>query len=141
MDRKREHMERTTAVTMGEMRMIAVYQPVWYDGRAPVELYRREMERKMTMCLWKTTLVKGGDHDSQVGGGTQRDEVSRKFELCTATDEAGKDLLQWCEVNNKALVNSFMKHQNRGTWLNNIWMRWYELDGFIMRQDQRHKKK
>ena len=28
MDQKREHMERTIAVTGGEMRVIAVYQPV-----------------------------------------------------------------------------------------------------------------
>ena len=28
MDQKREHMERTTAVTVGEMRVIAVYQAV-----------------------------------------------------------------------------------------------------------------
>ena len=56
-----------------------------------------------------------------------------------ATNEAGEDLLLWCEANNKALVNSFMKHQNRGTWFTYIWRRWYELDGIIMRQDQSHR--
>ena len=29
MDQKREHKERTTAVTVGEMRVTAVHQPVW----------------------------------------------------------------------------------------------------------------
>ena len=29
MDQKREHKEQTTAVTMGEIRVTAVYQPVW----------------------------------------------------------------------------------------------------------------
>ena len=33
-----------------------------------------------------------------------------------------------------------MKHHNRGTWFSNIWMQLHELDGFIMRQDQSHKK-
>ena len=40
MDQKKEHKELTTAVTVVEMRVIAVYQPVWNDGGAPVELYR-----------------------------------------------------------------------------------------------------
>ena len=95
----------------------------------------------MAMCPRKTTLVKGGDHNSQVGGGAQRDGVGGKFGLCTATNEAGEDLLHWCEANNQAFVNSFMKqHQNRGTSFTYIWRRWYELNGFIMRQDQRQRK-
>ena len=65
MDQKREHTERTTAVIVGEMRVIAVYQPVWNYSGAPVELYRREVVHQMTMCPRKTTLVKGGDHNSQ----------------------------------------------------------------------------
>ena len=95
MDQKNEHTERTTAVTLGEMRVIAVYQPVCNDGGAPVELYRREVEHKMTMCPRKTTLIKGRDHNSQVGGAPQRDGVSGKFGLRTATNEAGKDILQY----------------------------------------------
>ena len=63
-----------------------------------------------------------------------------KFGLCTDTNEAGEDLLQWCEANNKALVNSFMKHQNKGTWFTYVWRRWSELDGSIMRKDQRDRK-
>ena len=34
-----------------------------------------------------------------------------------------------------------MKHQNRGTWLTYFWGRWVELNGFILRQDQRQKSK
>ena len=45
-------------------------------GGAPVELYRREVEHQMAMCMSKTTLVKGGDHNSQVGGGVLK-EIER----------------------------------------------------------------
>ena len=90
MDQKREHTEQTTAVTLGEMRVIVVYQPVWNDGGAPVELYRREVEHQMTMFLRKTTLVKGGDHNSQVGGGTQRDGMNGRFGIRTVKRRLGK---------------------------------------------------
>ena len=43
------------------------------------------------------------------GRGTQRNGVSEKFGLRMAANEAGEDLLQWCEANSMALVNSFMK--------------------------------
>ena len=33
-----------------------------------------------------------------------------------------------------------MKHQIRGTWLTYFWRRWYELNSFILRQVQRHRK-
>ena len=69
-DQKIEHTERATTVTAREMRVIAVYQQV--------ELYRWEVEHKMTMYPRKTILVKGGDHNSQVGGSTQRDGESGK---------------------------------------------------------------
>ena len=69
MDQKREHTERTTAVTVDEMRVIAVYQPVCNDSGVPVELYRRKVEHQMTMCPRKTTLGKDTHHNSQVGGG------------------------------------------------------------------------
>ena len=36
-------------------------------------------------------------------------------------------------------MNSFFNHKRRGSWFSNIHRRWYELDGFIMRQGQRHR--
>ena len=36
-------------------------------------------------------------------------------------------------------VASFYNHKSRGKWFKNALRRWYELDGFIMRREQRHK--
>ena len=54
-------------------------------------------------------------------------------------DEAGRDLMNWCGANGLAYVNSYMKHERRGTWLHPRSGRWYELDGFLMRKDERHR--
>ena len=47
--------------------------------------------------------------------------------------------LNWCAENQLAWVNSFLWHSERGTWWHQSSESWYELDGFIMRQSQRHK--
>ena len=35
--------------------------------------------------------------------------------------------------------NSFKNFKDRGTWYSKKWKKWYELDGFIVKQDQRRK--
>ena len=64
--------------------------------------------------------------------------MSGVFGLGTCND-AGRDLVNWCEENGLAYVNSFMSHRRRGTWFNRIYGRWYELDGFIVRRRDRHR--
>ena len=56
-----------------------------------------------------------------------------------ATNEAGKDLLNWCQLNGLSWINSFKNIKERGTWYSKKWKKWYELDGFIVKQDQRRK--
>ena len=48
-------------------------------------------------------------------------------------------LLEWLEENDLTYVNSFFQHKRRGTWYSIPLRRWYEIDGFIMRNSQRHK--
>ena len=36
-------------------------------------------------------------------------------------------------------VRSFYNHKRRRSWFNPALRRWYELDGFMMRNSQRHK--
>ena len=36
-------------------------------------------------------------------------------------------------------ANSFMSHPDRGTWFHQGYGRSYELDGFLMKQEQRHR--
>ena len=48
-------------------------------------------------------------------------------------------MTNWCEENNMCIVGSFYPHIRRGTWFHRALNRWYELDGFLMRCEQRHK--
>ena len=54
-------------------------------------------------------------------------------------NEAGRDLVEWCEEYGLAYVNSFMRHKRRGTWFNRMYGRWYELDGFVVRREERSR--
>ena len=52
--------------------------------------------------------------------------------------DAGKDLIEWCKANGLAYADSFVRH-TWGTWFNRMYGRWYELDGFVVRQNERHR--
>ena len=54
-------------------------------------------------------------------------------------NDAGRDLIEWCEANGQWDANSFVRHAERGTWFNRMYGRWYELDGFVVRQNERHR--
>ena len=56
-----------------------------------------------------------------------------------ATNEAEKDLLNGCQLNGLSWINSFKNIKERGTWYSKKWKKRYELDGFIVKQDQRRK--
>ena len=37
-----------------------------------------------------------------------------------------------------AYMNSFVRHKRRWTWFNKLYDRWYELDGLMVRKEERH---
>ena len=43
------------------------------------------------------------------------------------------------EENQLCWVNGFFNEKKRGTWRSNFTGWWYELDGFVMREEERHK--
>ena len=47
-------------------------------------------------------------------------------------------MIEWCKANGLAYGNSFVRHAERDTWFNRMYGRWYELDGFVLRQNERH---
>ena len=47
--------------------------------------------------------------------------------------------MEWCEANGLAHVGSFYDHRRRGTWFSHLSRKWYELDGFLMRNRERQK--
>ena len=83
--------------------------------------------------------ILGGFKNAHIGGGSQRGGVSGKFGLGTS-NQRGENLLNWCEANGLCHVidNSFFDHRRRGTWFSNFTSRWYELDGFLMKNRPRH---
>ena len=38
-----------------------------------------------------------------------------------------------------AYANGFVRHKRRWTWFNWMYGRWYELDGFVVRKEERHR--
>ena len=83
-------------------------------------------------------VLVGGDFNAHVGSGSERRGVCGKFGL-RASYQAGREFLDWCETAGLCHVNSFYKHKKRGSWFSNIHQRWYELDGFVMRKEERPK--
>ena len=77
------------------------------------------------------------DFNAHVGGGEEMDGVKVKFGL-RESNMRGRDLIR-CEENSLAYVNSFFNHKKRGTWFNRMLGRWYKIDGFITRTEERHR--
>ena len=134
------YSERTTAVKIDNMRLIAVYQPVWTGGQGldTIEQYRVQVEEQINRSDNRQILIIGGDHNAHVGKDDCQPGTTGRFGL-RASNDAGRDLINWCQSNGLAWVSSFYHQKQRGTWFNQVYGRWYELDGFIMRADQRHK--
>ena len=83
-------------------------------------------------------IVIGGDFNASVGKNRGRLGVYGREGLGRMND-AGRDLMVWCEANGLAYVNSYMRHARRGTWQHPATGRWYELDGFLVKKEERHR--
>ena len=80
----------------------------------------------------------GGDFNASIGRGGERRGVCGKYGLGRG-NEAGRDLVDWCEEMGMAHVNSFMRYKRRGTWRHPATGRWHELDGFLVIGGERQK--
>ena len=83
-------------------------------------------------------VIIGGDFNANVGRNEERPGVCGKYGI-GVMNEAGRNLIEWCEENDIAYVNSYMRHARRGTWLHMRYGRWYELDGFVVRKNERQR--
>ena len=128
--------ERVSAVVLGGMRVVSAYQPVWGTDEEGMNDYRIALENQIAMS-GRERLVIGGDFNANVGRGNARRGICGKYGV-GRMNEAGRDLIDWCEEHGLAYVNSFMKHARRGTWFNLMYRRWYELDGFLVRKNERY---
>ena len=58
-------------------------------------------------------MVIGGDFNASIGRGGERRGVCGKYGLGRG-NEAGRDLVDWCEEMGMAHVKSFMRYKRRG---------------------------
>ena len=134
-----EFKERSLAVKIEDFIFVSTYQPVFRgDNAAEIEAAKQEVKELIKDASREKVLIVGGDFNAHIGQGEDRQGVCGRFGL-RESNEQGRILLDWCEENNLAQVNSFFNHQRRGTWFSIPLRRWYELDGFLMRDNQRHK--
>ena len=136
---QKRQTERAVGVKIEGLVLISTYLPV-YNGQNMDEI-ENTREKIIELSEWargQDILIIGGDFNAHVGGGEERPGICGKFGLRTS-NRMGTDLLEWCEENNLVHVSSFYNHKNRGTWFSNIHRQWYEIDGFIMKREQRHK--
>ena len=63
---RRRYSERSTTVKIGNMKIMAVYQPLWSNGREGVERYREEIEEELAGSSREEVLIIGGDHNAQI---------------------------------------------------------------------------
>ena len=106
------------------------------DGEG-MERCRRDMERQVAMGT-RERIVIGGDFNASIGRGGERWGVCGKYGLGRG-NEAGRDLVDWCEEMGMAHVNSFMRYERRGTWRHPATGRWHELVGFLVRGVERQR--
>ena len=142
-------LEEEGVIWMGEAANLTViihskHSAILLRGRVLNELLEGGQKKWMTK---RTTAAKVGEirlvsvyqpHNGHVGGGEERGTVRGRHSI-GRTNEAGEELTNWCEENNMCIVGSFYPHRRRGARFHRTLNIWYELDGFLMRCEQRHK--
>ena len=131
------YYDRVVAVVIGRLRLVSVYQPSLGNDRMALERCRRDLETQLGMGR-REKLVIGGDFNANVG----RNRIGvygvyGRWGL-GEMNEAGRELMEWCSMNGLAYVNSYVRHARRGTWQHPRSGRWYELDGFLVRKNERY---
>ena len=130
---------RTVSVRFSRAVFTSTYQPVWSgDNQADLDAGKQEILKHKKWARGGDVTIVGGDFNAHIGGNERRPGTCGIFGL-RETNYPGSELLQFCEENGLCYVNSFYNYGKRGTWFSNFNHNWYELDGFLMRKEQRHK--
>jgi hypothetical protein len=130
--------KRHVSVKTRGLSLTATYLPVFIGNNEDEIEVEMDVLTEHKEWAGRDIFIGGGDFNAHVGGGEELDGVKGKFGL-RESNNRGRDLIRWCEENSLAYVNSFYNHKKRGTWFNRMLGRWYELDGFIMRTEERHR--
>ena len=136
---KVKHDKRTISVKIGHIILTSTYMPVWQGNNgAEIENEKEVLKSHVEWASQNDLPIIGGDFNAHIGGGEDRPGVCGKFGLRN-TNRQGTELIEWLEENGLCQVNSFYNHARRGTWFNPALKKWYELDCFIMKSQDRHK--
>ena len=112
--------------------------PVKRHGREQeIEAERETLLEHVKWASKEEVVIVGGDFNAHIGGGEAKRGVCGRFGL-RSSNEQGEELKGWCEENGLCWVNSFFSEKKRGTWWSNVGKKWYELDGFVMKCQERH---
>ena len=131
--------DRTLSIKSNGFALTATYMPVWTgNNQDEIDTQKDILLQHVQWAGKNDILLIGGDFNAHVGADEQTTDVCGKFGL-RGSNEKGRELIRWCQENQLCYVNSFYNHKKRGTWFNQMYGRWYELDGFIMRKEQRHR--
>ena len=134
-----DYKERCITVRLGKFVFIAVYVPVWSGTNdMEIEAVNEQIRTQVNGASRDQIVVVGGDFNAHVGQGEDRLGVCGVFGL-DQTNIQGRKLLEFCENNHLVHVNGYYNHRRRGTWCHPRTGKWYELDGFLMKNRQRHK--
>ena len=131
--------ERTVSIKVEGKTFISTYQPVCYqNNKEERDLAKEDLKSHKEWASSGDIIIIGGDFNAQIGREENIPGICGKFGI-RQSNEQGRELLLFCEENGLAYCNSFYNHYKRGTWYNNFNGFWYELDGFIMPSEQRHR--
>ena len=130
--------KRSVSVRTRGLSLTSTYLPVFRgDNEEEIEI-ETDILAEHKKWAGKNIFLGGGDYNAHIGAGEEIQGVKGKYGL-RQSNNRGREFIRWCEEQNLAYVNSFFNHKQRGTWFNRMLGRWYELDGFIMRKEERHR--
>ena len=131
--------ERTITVKTGGLTLISTYLPVYQgNNEQQIEEEKDILKQHISEAKSDEVLIVGGDFNAHIGADEDRPGTCGKYGL-RVSNHSGTELLDWCQENSLCYVNSFYQHRRRGTWFSIPLQRWYEIDGFLMNNQQRHK--
>ena len=131
--------QRVVSVKVEGVVLVSVYMPVWSVGREEeIEVVKEEVVEQAGWAGQEDILVIGGDWNAHVGNDNVRAGVCGRFGLRSSNMVGGR-FVEWLGENGWCWANSFFNHKRRGTWFSQIHRQWYELDVFVMREEQRHR--
>ena len=132
---------RTACVQVNGVKVMACYSPLWKTNEAELAEMREEVEEMLRNTPRKTFILVGGDFNANIGRIVSGGQNATRGIFGTGeANEAGINHLEWIEDSGLCAVDSFFKIKKRGTWHNRFNGRWYELDGFMCRQEERARK-